>query len=740
MNDSQPHSVAPYVPRGQSVGPLSLPEAPRRPQVLSASPDALGLLKALRRRWKMALSLGLILAAISAVTVWRLVPREKYTAIATIHVSTSPRYIIFDPHEKLADYPTYQRTQVALAKSRLVIVDALRKPEIAELATIKEKIDADNWLADQLKIGFSGSSEILEISLSGNRPADVAKLVNAVLDSYLSVIVEKERTEREARLSKLRRLWERYQDKLEDKRKAIRELSEVVGSDDKQTLALQQKYKFEHLAIAEQEQMKVQSDLRRSRAELAVLEAQPQAAGGIAPSPAAVDERVESHPTVVELRNQVQSLTTKYQMATRLARDNSDPSVRSIRRPLDEASRNLAALRAKLRPAIAAAIAAKNREAAKTAERSDLSKLRTQISVMEMYKDTLEQDITRIRQESKTISRGGVDLHQHQDEIQIVSETSRKIGSTVEALEVEMGAPDRIQELDRAAVPRLKDELREAKIGGGVGLAMFAFVLLGVSFWEFRARRIDSVDEVVHGLGLRLIGAVPALTGREGRRGNIAEVQRLQSHLTESIDATRTMLLHASREAGVRVVMITSAEQGEGKTSLSCHLASSLARAGRRTLLVDCDLRSPVTHRLFDLPSGPGLCEVLREEATLDEVIQATPAAGLHLIPGGRCDAVAIQALTQDRFRTFFDELKTRYDFIIVDSAPVLAVADSLLVGQVVDAVLFSILRDVSRIPKVHAAYERLAVLDTRMLGAVVAGTTSGFDGSKYPYASRNAT
>jgi capsular exopolysaccharide synthesis family protein len=183
------------------------------------------------------------------------------------------------------------------------------------------------------------------------------------------------------------------------------------------------------------------------------------------------------------------------------------------------------------------------------------------------------------------------------------------------------------------------------------------------------------------------------------------------------------MILHESRGEAIRVVMITSAVKGEGKTSLACHLAISLARAGRRTLLIDCDLRSPTAHRLFDLPPGPGLSEVLRGEVDVADVLQPTLACGLYLIPAGRCDAHAIQALAQDPIQALFGDLRGRYDFIIVDSAPVLTVVDSLLVSQNVDAVILSILRDVSQVPKVYAAYERLAVLGIRMLGAVVNGT-----------------
>ena len=118
--------------------------------------------------------------------------------------------------------------------------------------------------------------------------------------------------------------------------------------------------------------------------------------------------------------------------------------------------------------------------------------------------------------------------------------------------------------------------------------------------------------------------ADPAVQSRSAavRSHRHAEKDRYwQNLMLESIDATRTMLIHAARTGSHRVVMITSAVGGEGKTSLASHLATSLARSGLRTLLIDADLRSPSIHRLFDLPLGPGLSEVLRGEVDLADAI-----------------------------------------------------------------------------------------------------------------------
>jgi capsular exopolysaccharide synthesis family protein len=199
-----------------------------------------------------------------------------------------------------------------------------------------------------------------------------------------------------------------------------------------------------------------------------------------------------------------------------------------------------------------------------------------------------------------------------------------------------------------------------------------------------------------------------------------------QNALLESVDAVRTRLLHDVRSGGMQVIMITSAMGSEGKTTLASQLAASLARAWRKTLLVDGDLRNPAAHQLFSLSLEPGFCEVLRGEAVHAEAIKPTPLSRLWLMPAGQWDGHAVQALAQDKVGSMFDELKEHYDFIIVDSCPVLALADALLLGQHVDGVVFSIFRDVSRTPLVHTAQQMLQGIEIRILGGVVIGCSNG--------------
>jgi capsular exopolysaccharide synthesis family protein len=198
----------------------------------------------------------------------------------------------------------------------------------------------------------------------------------------------------------------------------------------------------------------------------------------------------------------------------------------------------------------------------------------------------------------------------------------------------------------------------------------------------------------------------------------------------ESVDAARTVIVHAARRDKLKILMVTSALQGEGKTVLASHLAVSLASAGHRTLLVDCDLRKPSLHRLFQLPLEPGLGELLRGQAQFTAALQRGPVDKLVLLSAGTSARKAANGDTFKRLAELFAKIRDWYDFIIVDSAPVLPVADSLQIGQYVDGVLLSVLRDVSRLPALYAACDRLGLLDIRVLGAVVVGSSFGHTGA----------
>jgi polysaccharide biosynthesis transport protein len=694
--------------------------------------DALALARALRRRWMLAVIAGVLLAAVTATAVWCLIPPSQYVSRTTMMITTYLPKIIFDTAEARADFLTYQRTQMALLKSEYILSAALRDPKVAALPSLREKEDRVEWLVKALKIEFANSSEILDISLSGDRPADLVTLLNAVTDTYMRLVVEEEHKTRLTRLDSLRKLWNKYQDELRAKRKSLRDLATAAGSTDRATLAMKQQLALENVSVAQQalmglrpEILKAESDLKfqQTKEKEGAQDASQVARGFPAAAPAPRRGAMDD-PEARSLNEQIAKLSRQLANNQRLARSGADPAITKVRVELNTARRALADRLARLEE-----VPAGGGGPGGSPADSPVAIARERLQVLRLYEEALKKDVEKFQEQSQSANLNTLDLQTEQDQIGLADATAKKIGSEVEAMDVELQAPPRIKLIDRAKVPSSKDETKRYKMTGAAGLGAFAVGLLGVSFWEFRTRRIGSVDEVVRELRLRLVGTLPIHPYRPGRRRPGSRTARAKDEelsrrcLIESIDATRTMLIHASRADSIRVVMVTSALKGEGKTTLASHLATSLARAGRKTLLIDCDFRRPAIHRLYGEATEPGLSEVLRGEAQAARVIRRSASKDLDVITAGRWDPLALQVLARDGARPIFERLRKNYDFLVIDTAPVLQVTDTLLLSQQVDAVIFSILRDVSCVPPVKAAYERLESLNVRMLGAVVNGT-----------------
>jgi capsular exopolysaccharide synthesis family protein len=237
-------------------------------------------------------------------------------------------------------------------------------------------------------------------------------------------------------------------------------------------------------------------------------------------------------------------------------------------------------------------------------------------------------------------------------------------------------------------------------------------------------------DCVVNELGVRVVGELPwVTTGRPGT-GHDAPAQ-----LTESVNGLRALIgCDHDGGSGGQVLMVTSAVAQEGKTTLAAHLALSTARAGRRTLLIDCDLRRPRLHSVFGLPPGPGLSGVLLRAATPAEAVCPGPVEGLSVLPAGDAIRAVNQAHIAGDLRALLTELRAEYDLILLDCSPVLPVADALTIGRSADGVLLSVRPGTSQLPLVSAACERMAALRLPVLGAVVNGVRSGATSYKYEY------
>jgi polysaccharide biosynthesis transport protein len=729
-------SRTPAVPRAGQAGP---PEA----QASALTPMALA--RALRRRAAVALGVALLATGIAGPATWFLVPASTFKAQARLHVNSRPPKIIFqtvDTQGGSDDYGRYQSTQQTLIRSRLVLSAALRDPHIARYRLIREQDDPIAWLQEKLSVQFVAGSEVMEISLMGNDPEEVAGIVNAVKKAYMDEVVYVDLKRRTERFDQLKKIKESYGEMLDRKKDTMRKLAESVGSDDKKTAELRQQHADNHKSYLQSELLEVNSRRRKLEIELKLQqrdgEAGQPAAEPAPPSEREIDQLVEEHPAVAELvellAKQQQQYNAEWANVRRVSRNPAaEPSLKILRDQWRSTRRLLDEQRAKVRPEVIRQ--ARRQGAVEDGARG--RELARELAAVSELAQRLEDEIKSIEKVSKALTNNVLDLASNKAEVEQIDLAYTKVAQEVEALNVELEAPPRIRLIDDATVPRGRDEKKRYMMVGMVSLGSFFGGLFGVAFLELQTRKVDTAEEVPVELGLPVVGALPILPARNYQRGAIARRESEKDRhwrnvLLESVDTTRTLLLHAARTGSYRTMMITSAVGGEGKTSLASYLATSLARSGLRTLLVDADLRRPMMHGLFDQPPSPGLSELLRSEVELDDAMGATAVPNLTLLVAGRCDRQALRMLSQGGIAPLFDRLKQRFDFIIVDSSPILPVADAMLIAQHVDAAIFSIFRDVSRKAKVRAAFDRLRCLGVPVLGAVVTGGHDGTYGNSY--------
>ncbi|MHB1556393.1 MAG: polysaccharide biosynthesis tyrosine autokinase [Isosphaeraceae bacterium] len=711
---------------------------------LASQPAAvtpMALLRAFRRRSGLALGIAILFSAIAATATWFLAPMN-FKAHAKLHIAAQAPKILFTTVDNNQDhggdfYKRYQSTQQTLVKSHLVLAAALLDPKVARYKMIEDLVDPIDWLQQKLGVDFVSGSEVMEISLTGPDPDEVAGLVNAVKKAYMDEVVNVDLKRRTERFDYLKKMREHYTELLKKKRETMRRLAESVGSNDRETLALRQQYALEHLQFLQKERLEIQS--QRRRLEVEMKQARPEAI----PEPASISEAelnrlVDQHPAVAELIAELaeRELQLQTQMANlrRVARHAvTDPAIQALQFTVKDLRGRVERSRRKVRPEV-------RRQAEQQVvidQETEGDDIRQDLAMLADLEQRLDNEIKSISIVNRSLTTNTLDLQANQEEVAQMEVAATKIAQEVEALAVELEAPPRIRLIDDATVPRTNDTKKRYMMVGMVTLGSFFAGLLGVAFLELQTRKVDTADEVPVELGLTVMGALPILPARGYRMGALARLEdekdRYWRHLLlESVDATRTMLVHAARSGSYRAVMITSATPGEGKTSLASYMATSLAESGMRTLLIDADLRRPMMHKLFDLPQEPGLSEVLRSEVALDGALAATAVPELMLLTAGRCDRQSLRALSQGGVALLFDELKQRFDFILVDTSPILPVADAMLIAQHVDAALFSIFRDVSSKLKVKVAYERLQQLGVPVLGAVVTGAHGGAYGNNY--------
>ncbi len=255
------------------------------------------------------------------------------------------------------------------------------------------------------------------------------------------------------------------------------------------------------------------------------------------------------------------------------------------------------------------------------------------------------------------------------------------------------------------------------------GLLSMGLIIGCVIVYESMDGTINSTADIETKLKLKMLGIIPLVPKKAlGDRKNKALVPGSQAggnQFEESIRTIRTSVCLEDLQEKQQVIMVTSALPGEGKSTLASHLAYSFSQL-ERVLLIECDMRRPSLHRAFEFDTKGGLSELLNGQMQFVDCISLDTVGDLDVIPAGTIPDKPLELLSSKRFEHLIEQMKKRYDRIVIDSAPVQAVSDALLLGQYAQTVIFAV--RAAQTPSVvcERGVSRLRQAGINLSGAVV--------------------
>ncbi|WP_100499814.1 polysaccharide biosynthesis tyrosine autokinase [Geodermatophilus chilensis] len=294
--------------------------------------------------------------------------------------------------------------------------------------------------------------------------------------------------------------------------------------------------------------------------------------------------------------------------------------------------------------------------------------------------------------------------------LDLVAELETPVGGTASAVRVTV--TDRPDLPTEASSP---DVLRTVAAGVLGGLVLGALVALARDLAD---RSVTTAEEASALTGAPVVGVVvrdPALGSRSGRGGEVRS-----DHAAEGYRQVRANLQFLDVDQPPKVVMVSSAVPAEGKTTAVVNLGLALARAGHRVTLVEADLRKPRVIDYLGLVDGVGLTNVLTGSAGLEDVVQQHATEGLSVIGAGPVPPNPGELLASSSMRVVLEKLRADNDFVLVDAAPLLPVADAIGLAAHTDGALLSVRYGVTRREQVAAAAARLERVGARTLGVVL--------------------
>lgn len=589
------------------------------------------------------------------------------------------------------------QTQSELVTSRALVKDVItalrlwQAPEFAEaVAGATDDVARAERLIDpflgRLSVRLVPDSHVMAIGVEAQDPALAANAANAIASRYID-------RDRESRFQAANASAEWLSKRLAEQREAVATsetaLQTYRASQDAMSLLDRQN-------IVGQKLGDLNSVVTKAKTDRILRETQYQQIQGIKDDPVAL----ESHP-LIAANAFVQTLKAQ---AAELSRQDAQLSDRLGPKHPDriQVATSLESVQARLQAEIGKIV----------------SGIETDYQAAVTQEASLTQALNSQKSEASTLDRKGVQYAALERE----AVSARGVFDALLQQTREAALSSGVQKSPVRVVDEAEPPTVPVRPKRGQGLAAAALLgLIGaggaVFAREHLRRRVYSPMDLERRLGISVLALVPSATPPEGETAG--SLSPLPAEAFRRLRATIMLEVGAAEHPG-SVLVVTSAAPGDGKTFVSSHLAVALAAVDQRVVLIDADMRRPRLHTMFDRQRAPGLSDVLLARRSGAEVLRPVATQGLVVVPSGIPTAEASELLSLQSFRSFIEDLRSDFDWIVIDSPPVMAVTDAAVLAREASAVLFVTSAELTSLEAAEAALKVLDDAGARVVGAVL--------------------
>lgn len=696
-------------------------------------------LESVRRRWYIVLLTTMVVCGLGIPAVWFLV-EPRYVVQGAVRVAPMVESILTDEPDRggIASYRDFVNTQAAVLVSNPIlqrIADDLRGRDLP-LFTGKPRTRVEHFLAKfdrirrapdpvtVLKDAIADktiaaapipSTELIAVTMRSQEPGEAKQIIDSFIRNYQALHGSQDSQEENENLRVLASEQAALAARITAQRKEMRDLAEEYGTT---VLDTRQDMEMSRASALLAELTRLEAQRISLEAEIGLLEQTEKVS--ISPDELVAERReyVNTNPMVSGLSSNVVEMERDL-LAAQQTLTPGNPVLAQKRAALDTFKQTLEERRKELETEFDEGLDDRLKAAAK--ER--LASTQSQLLRVKAHEDRLRQVLNAQDTTTRKIGRTNLDIQDLQFKLRLDEEMHDQVSRRIKSIEMERQRRPRITVAYLGEVQRVEDKRIKfmmavifGALGGGILLALLR---------DKTDKTLQTPDDVTRHLGLPIIGTTTS--SRTIKPALFAE------QIAGDYQMIRTNLGLLNTGGMPRKLMVTSAGTREGKTTFAVNLATSLAKSGKRVLLIDGDLRKPDVALMLNVPNGSGgIQDVLLGENPRG-FISVLPSSGLHVLPAvprhlGDAYELLISAMAAEQI----ERLGREYDHVIVDSPPALAFPDALVWAKLCDAVILVGFAGQTTAPELKEAQERFARIKARVLGAVLSNVP--LDQSLYRY------